>query len=486
MSRAVRVAIIGAGLGGVAAAVSLKRAAIDTFTVFEKAAGPGGVWWQNTYPGCEVDIPSLAYSYSFMPYDWSGTHATQAELQRYVEDVIDRFDIRAHFSFGVGVERAVWDGARKAYTVYTTDGADAEFDLVVSAVGMLSHPKLPDWPGLETFEGPVFHTSRFDHALDLAGRRVAIVGTGSTACQLGPAIAPQVRQLDVYQREPGYVLPKKARVFDDDERRRYRDSPVRRRIDRLKLYRMGHRSHDALRVGTENNKKVEAYFRHYVARTVRDPAVRDLLTPNYPYGCKRPVYASTYFPMFNRDNVSLVPHAVVEVAPDGLIDDTGTKRPADVLILSTGFQAASYLSTVRIQGRGGRDLHDVWAGEPWAFLGVTVPGFPNFFMLYGPNTNGGFSMTTQLEIQAEQLVRVVRRLRRTSALDTRPRLAERVDRWVQGQIAVTMSSAGAGCHNYYHAASGKNVTQWPRSHTVYRIALRALSHWVLTARAGGT
>jgi cation diffusion facilitator CzcD-associated flavoprotein CzcO len=190
--------------------------------------------------------------------------------------------------------------------------------------------------------------------------------------------------------------------------------------------------------------------------------------------------------MFNRDNVSLVPHAVVEVAPDGLIDDTGTKRPADVLILSTGFQAASYLSTVRIQGRGGRDLHDVWAGEPWAFLGVTVPGFPNFFMLYGPNTNGGFSMTTQLEIQAEQLVRVVRRLRRTSALDTRPRLAERVDRWVQGQIAVTMSSAGAGCRNYYHAASGKNVTQWPRSHTVYRIALRALSHWVLTARAGGT
>jgi cation diffusion facilitator CzcD-associated flavoprotein CzcO len=216
------VAIVGAGFGGIAAAVQLKRTGIDSFTVFEKAAGPGGVWFQNTYPGCEVDIPSHAYSFSFMPYDWSGTHAKQTELQRYAEDIIDRFGIREHFRFGDEVQSARWDDSEQAYRVVTVDGGGSWADLLVSAVGMLSHPKVPDWPGLATFDGPVFHTSRYDHGVDLTGKRVALVGTGSSACQLAPTIAPRVRSLDVYQREPGHVLPKRDRVFDDRERGRFR------------------------------------------------------------------------------------------------------------------------------------------------------------------------------------------------------------------------------------------------------------------------
>lgn len=495
--RPIRVAIVGAGLGGIAAAVALTRAGFTDFTVFERAAGPGGVWWQNTYPGCEVDIPSHAYSYSFMPYDWSGTHAGQPELVGYARAVIDRYGIGDRIRFGVTVRQVRWRPERAGYTVRTSAGtpagqpgtgseSESDFDVVVSAVGMLSDPKLPDWPGLDTFAGPVFHTSRYDHDLDLTGKRVAIVGTGSSACQLGPALAPMVGRLDVYQREPGYVLPKRSRRFDDTERRRLAGSATRQRIERLRLFHTGLRTHDALRVGTENHRRAESAFARYLDRTVHDPQVRELLRPAHPYGCKRPVFASTYLPMFNRDNVTLVPHAVREVAPDGLVDDTGTKRPADVLILSTGFQAARYLCSLPVLGRDGTELQRTWDGEPWAFLGLTVPGYPNFFMMYGPNTNGGFSVVAQHEIQADLIVRALRRLRRGrgGSLDTRAGPARRVDRWVQSRIAVTMSSLGTGCHNYFHSASGRNVTQWPMSHTAYRAALRVLAPLVLS-RSGG-
>jgi cation diffusion facilitator CzcD-associated flavoprotein CzcO len=466
------VAIIGAGLGGIATAVRLRRAGIHTFTVFEKADGPGGVWWQNTYPGCEVDIPSHAYSFSFMLYDWSGTHAKQPELQRYAEDVIDRFGIRRHFRFGVEVLGAVWQGDR--YRLSLSDGTETEAELLVSAVGMLSDPKLPDWPGLDDFAGPTFHTSRFDYQVDLAGKRVALIGTGSSACQLGPTIAPTVAKLDVYQREPGHVLPKRNRAFEPGVRARYRQFPLLQRVERFKLFRLGSKTSDALRTGSDHNLRVESYFRHHLAKAVPDQAIRAALTPAYPYGCKRPIFASGWYPMFARDNVELVPRAVTRVTPDGVVDTDGVQRPADVLILSTGFQASNYLASLPVRGADGQWLAEAWNGEPWAFLGMSVPGFPNMLMMYGPNTNGGFSVMTQHEIQADAVVRVARRLRRgrVTALDTDPRLAQRVDRWVQEQIAVTMSTASTGCHNYYHATTGKNVTQWPRSHTVYRLATR--------------
>ncbi len=488
MSGQVRVAIVGAGLGGIAAAVKLTRAGFEHVTVYEKAAGPGGVWWQNTYPGCEVDIPSHAYSFSFMPYDWSGTHAKQPELQRYAEDVIDRFGIRDRFRFGVEVRQAVWTGGR--YRLTLGDGSEAEAELLVSAVGMLSDPKLPDWPGLGRFAGPVFHTSRFDHDVDLAGKRVALIGTGSSACQLGPAIAPRVDRLDVYQREPGHVLPKRYQAFDPRRRARLRRHPLLQRVERARQFRVGRAGAGALRAGSADNLRVDAYFHRYLEKTVADPDTRAALTPGYPYGCKRPIYASGWYPMFARDNVRLIPRAVTRVTPGGVVDACGVERPADVLILSTGFQASNYLASLPVVGLDGRSLARMWDGEPWAFLGLTVPGFPNLVMMYGPNTNGGFSVMTQHEIQAAAVVRIARRLRRAArrgrpaALDTRLGPARRVDRWVQEQIAVTMSAVNGGCGNYYHAASGKNVTQWPRSHTFYRVATRLLLPWALRSAPG--
>jgi cation diffusion facilitator CzcD-associated flavoprotein CzcO len=478
--RSVRIAIAGAGLGGVATAVKLKRAGITSFTVFERKGGAGGVWRQNTYPGCEVDVPSHAYSFSFMSYDWSGTHAKAPELERYVQDVIDEYQIREHFVFGCGIDTAIWSENRGAYIVVTDDGQQLEFDVVVSCVGMLSDVNWPQLPGLDSFAGPVFHTSAYEHEHDLATARVGVIGTGSTACQLVPALAPQVKHLRLFQREPGYVLPKPSRPYTADERVQWVKHPWRQKWDRFRLFRGARRVRDAFKADSDYQTRRRKTCQNFIAKTIDDPELRKTLTPDYPFGCKRPIFASDFYPSLNSDNVSVTPYAVVEVVPDGVIDADGTFHELDVLILATGFKATDYLRTLNVRGRGGRSLKSVWAGEPSAFLGMTVPGFPNFFIVYGPNTNGGWSVMTQLERQAEVIARVAGKIARGRAdiIDTRSQAAAWFDSWVQRQIADKLSSTTAGaCHNYYHSASGKNVTQWPLSHTAYGAALRVLPLW---------
>jgi cation diffusion facilitator CzcD-associated flavoprotein CzcO len=474
--RSLKVAVIGAGLGGVACAVQLRRVGIDDVTVFERAAGPGGVWWHNSYPGCEVDVDSQVYSYSFMPWDWTRSHASRADLQRYVEAVIVEFGIGPWFRYNVSVTSAHWDDAAAAYRLETSDGEAGPFDLVVSCVGMLSDPSMPRWPGMDTFQGPVFHTAAFREDLDFAGRRVALVGTGSTACQLAPRLAEVAGHLDVYQREPGYVLPKKVRDFTEVERARYRRFPVLRRLARWRLLYEGNRAARAFRTADPAQRRITDFHRSYLERKVSDPDVRHALTPTHPYGCKRPVFTSEFYPTFNRPNVTLVPRAVTCLTQRGVLSTDGTERPADIVILATGFRAAEYLSTLEVIGPGGRTLHDTWGDEPWAFLGLTVPGFPNFFMLYGPNTNGGWSICGQLEKQARVVAEVARKMAKSGhrAVDTRPVLAGRYDRWIQSSIRRRRDSTGAACHNYFHSPTGKNVTQWPYSAYMYSIVLRAL------------
>jgi cation diffusion facilitator CzcD-associated flavoprotein CzcO len=344
---------------------------------------------------------------------------------------------------------------------------------------MLSDPNLPDWEGIDTFTGPVFHTSSYDHGQDLRGRRVAIVGTGSTACQLTPALAPVVGSLDLYQREPGYVLPKRVREIDADQHSRHRRYPILRRIDRFKLFMRASNDGKAIRAESRRQRELRQYCLRYIADTLADEGVRAAVTPSYAFGCKRPVLASGFYASLNEPHVNLVPHEVVQVTPKGLIDSTGAHREAEVLILATGFRPTQYLSTLDVRGRGGQSLQEVWNGEPSAFLGVTVPGFPNFFILYGPNTNGGSSVIAQLEIQAELVVRTIRRMGRSRAnvVDTRSGTARRFDSWVQGQIRERLSALTTGCHNYYHTSTGKNVTQWPHSHLVYRALSLLLPYW---------
>jgi cation diffusion facilitator CzcD-associated flavoprotein CzcO len=478
-----RVAVIGGGLAGVLMAVRLKQAGVDDFTVFEREAGPGGVWWRNTYPGCEVDVPSAAYSYSFWNYDWSRTHATQAELRQYVADVIERYGVGGHFRYGVAVKSADWNPDTATYTVEAESGSMGDFDVVVSCLGMLSDPNLPHWPNLDAFRGPVFHTSAYEHQHDLRGKRVAVIGTGSTACQLVPAIAPVAGRVDLYQREPGYILPKHARDYTPEERARYRRSRLRHRVRRLLMIREAQKLGVALDVKHERNEKVRRYCAGIIAKTVRDPETRAAVTPDYAYGCKRPIIASSFYPALNEPNVTLIPRAVADLTPDGVRDVTGVERPADVVVLATGFRAADYLATLDVHGPEGRSLHEVWGAEPSAFLGITVPGFPNLFILYGPNTNGGWSVITQLEIQARLVVRAITRVRPGKrVIDTREGIARRYDRWVQRGIADKLSATAAGCHNYYTAGTGKNVTQWPHTHTAYLLATRLLGPLGLVRR----
>jgi cation diffusion facilitator CzcD-associated flavoprotein CzcO len=475
--RRLRVAIIGAGISGVCTAALLKRAGFD-FTVFEQAAGPGGTWWDNTYPGCEVDGRSILYSFTFMPYDWSGTHAPQRELQQYTEDIIDRFGMRGRFQFSTKVEEAVWDDERCLYRIRLANGEDHEFEALVSALGILNVPKHPDWPGLEEFAGERFHSARWRHDLLLTGKSVAFVGTGSTGAQVVPKLAEIVGDLYVYQRQPGWILPKGERAFTEEERERFHGSPtVERRWRRYRAYRLQKK----LVVGTSNvnaklHKQVQQTALDFIESQIEDPEIRRAVTPDYPLGCKRIVLASTFYQALNRDNVTLVPHAVKRVTREGIISADGVERKVDVLITGTGFHPTEFLNTLDVRGRGGRSIHQFWSGDPRAFVGITVPGFPNFFMCYGPNTNGGPGIMFMAEKQAQAIVRILRRLERSGAraIDTRPAALDRYVRWLDEANRTHMSARYTGCTNYDFAASGRAVLLWPRSGAYYG----AMARWL--------
>jgi len=476
----VRVAIIGSGFGGIALAVKLQRKTSAEFIIFEQASGVGGTWFENRYPGCEVDIPSHAYSFSFIKKDWPRTHATQPELLAYAEEVIDHFGLRDHIRLETKVESVVWNAADRRYTVSTSTGTHEEFDFVVSAVGLLNVPRYPEWPGLDDFEGVKFHTSRWEHDHDLTGKRVAVVGTGSTAAQVVPALAPHVGELTVYQREPGWIEPKFERPYSRRERWVYRNVPFAQRIHRAYQFAKAGRRFRANDVQSRHQAEMRRLCVDYIARSVEDPVTRAALTPDYPWGCKRPIVASTYYTAFNRPNVELVPHAVTRVTANGIVDSTGAERPVDVLVLSTGFQPQQFLANLHVTGVGGRDLHEAWSERATAFLGITVPEFPNFFILYGPNTNGGTSIIAQLERQAEVAVSAIRTIERRGGgcVDTDAEATSRWVRWIDRQLDTHASAMNSGCHNYYTVANGANVTQWPRTHLVYLLATK------LTRRRG--
>jgi len=467
-----RVAIIGGGFGGIAAAVKLQQRGIEDVTIFEAGERPGGTWWHNRYPGCEVDIPSLCYSFSFMAYDWPSTHGSRDELLAYTDAVVERFGLLPRFRLSTRVAAAKWQEDEGEWLLTLADGSTERFRFVVSALGLLSNPKLPDWPGLEHFRGIAFHTSDWDRAPDLTGKRVAVVGTGSTAVQVVPGIAEEAGHVTVFQRQPGWVLPKGERPYTPAERERYRRGRLRFVIDRWRAFHAAFKP-TGFQAGTPDNLAMQAACRGYIEATIEDPATRAAVTPDYPWGCKRPVFSTTFYPTLNRENVMLVAKAVTRVTDRGVVDADGAEHEADVIVMSTGFQPTRFLSTLAVTGPGGRDLQDAFSDRPTAYLGVTVPGFPNLFILYGPNTNGGYAITSMLERQAEVAARRIRTaIRRNATVDTSERATARWTAWVEQQIEENMSAGNdPGCTNYYHSSSGANVTQWP---------LSAFQYWRVT------
>lgn len=467
MTRSETVAVIGAGFAGIVTAVKLRRAGVDV-VVFERSDGVGGTWWENRYPGAETDAASHLYSYSFAPYRWSRTHVRQAEIQAYLEHVAEAFGIRPLVRFKEGVTAVEWDDASAEYVVETGSGARERFGFVVSAVGIFGEPRLPDWPGLESFAGPVVHTAAWDPATDWVGKRVAVVGTGSSAVQVVAALAPEAGHLTVFQRQPGWVLPKRDRDYTAVERRVF-ERRWAQRLDRIRLYLRQERREwrgALFRPGTRHHRWGEAVCRRFIAEIFAErPDLAAAVTPDYPFAGKRPVVSSDFYPALLRENVTLVPRAVSRCTTDGVVDADGVEHPADVLVLATGFEASRYLASLEVRGPGGLDLHRVWGDDPYALLGLMLPGFPNFFVMYGPNTNGGL-IVSNLEHQADFVVHQVTRVRRRRAtsVEARDAVVRRYDDWVQHRLAGTAWARG---RNYYTSASGRIVTQWPEGAAVY-------------------
>ncbi|MFO1281569.1 MAG: NAD(P)/FAD-dependent oxidoreductase [Burkholderiales bacterium] len=465
------VAIIGAGFGGIAAAVRLKQAGFDDLTLFEQSPGPGGTWWDNRYPGAECDVEIAFYQFSFMPKDWPRTHASAPEIQAYVESVIDRFHLGDRIRYSTAVTSVVWDDVEHRYNVVTRDGASSRFDVVVSAVGLLNVPRYPAWPGLEDFDGPRFHTARWEHQHDLSGKRVAVVGAGSSAAQVVPAIASIAREVLMFWREPAYVMPKNERDLSAAERRTLASRFGLWRA-RARVFWRIERDVSVREPTSARQRRARAAYAEYRDRLFADrPDLRTAMSPEYPYACKRPVLSTNLFPALKRENVRVVTRSVERVTRAGLVDSEGVEHAVDAIVMATGFTPWNFLRTFEVVGRAGRTLHGVWGDEPEAYLGLQVAGFPNFFMMYGPNTNF-FCVTFMLERQADYIVRAVRRLRRgrATAIDVRRSFMDAYNRALDRSLSG--KALEAGCSNYYHSASGRNVVTFPWRGSVYALLTR--------------
>ena len=472
----VRVAVIGAGFGGLGAGIRLRQAGVTDFVILERAACLGGTWRDNTYPGCACDIPSHLYSFSFAPNpDWAHSFSRQPEIWDYLEGVADRHGLRGHLRFGAEVTEARWDAGPARWRLRTGHG-DLTADVVISAAGPLSEPRLPDIPGLATFPGEVFHSARWDHGARLDGKRVAVVGTGASAIQIVPEIQPGVARLVLFQRTPAWVLPRRDRAITEPERWIYRHVPPAQRLARLGNYLAREPASGAFVAKPGILKAAQRIAARHLARSVADPVLRGKLTPHYVMGCKRILLSSDFYPALVRPNVEVVGAGLARVDGRTAIAGDGTARDVDVIILATGFRAAEMPIAGRITGAGRLTLAQTWGGDMRALRGTTVPGFPNLCLVVGPNTGlGHSSMIHIIESQLRYILDYLAVLDRTgaAALDARPGALERWCADIEARMASSVWATG-GCVSWYLNAAGHNTTLWPGSTLRFRRATRHL------------
>ncbi|WP_083976511.1 flavin-containing monooxygenase [Kitasatospora azatica] len=477
----VHVLVVGAGFSGIGAAIRLRRAGVRDLLVLEEASQLGGTWRENTYPGCACDVPSTLYSYSFTPRTaWSRVFAGQPEIQAYLRATAEQHGLGSVLRCGVQVRGARWDPAAGRWLLETSDGPYSAAVLVI-ATGQWHVPRRLEVPGIEEFAGPVLHTARWDQSIDLTGRRVAVVGTGASAVQLVPAVAARAAAVHLFQRTAQWVLPKP-------------DLPVPAAVNQVLDHLPGSRG--ALRAGQYALQEGFGYaFRHprlarlletgaraHLRLAVRDRQLRQALTPDYRLGCKRLLTSSTFYQALSQPHVRLHPTAVTAVRGNEILGADGTVAQADVLVTATGFRMGELPLARSLHGTNGQTLHDTWGGEPQAYLGTTVSGFPNLFLLLGPNLLGGStSAITVLEAQLTYLTAALAHLDRTGhrALEVRPATQAAHNEAVQQALRTTVYNSG-GCTSYYFSPSGRNTFAWPWS--TGRLT-RHLSHFDPTAYA---
>ncbi|MDT5091714.1 MAG: cyclohexanone monooxygenase [Mycobacterium sp.] len=473
--RGLSVGIIGAGPGGLALGIFLRKAGFRNFTIFDREDGVGGTWRINTYPGLACDVKSHLYSYSFdLNPDWSRLWSGQPEILQYFERCAQRYELKPNLRLNTEICSATWDTEVQAWTLTTAAGERHIFDVVVSAVGLFTQPVMPDLIEEEPFTGTVMHSARWDHSVDLTDSRVALLGTGSTASQLLPELAKTAQKVYSVQRSPTWILPKPDRSYTERERWLFAHIPFAKKIYRTRLWLRSEANISVIENGSDKTQEFKALAVGMLESAVADDELRAKLTPDHPLGCKRLVFSSDFVPALTQTNVDVVSSPARSLRSRTLVTEDGTELDVDVVVCATGYAAADYLGQIDVVGERGMSLRQTWHDGAYAYLGMAVPGFPNFFMLYGPNTNvGSNSVIFMLEAQAHYIVRALRYMRRKGKSyigvrqETMADFTAKIDRWMEGTVWTTR------CHNYFRAANGRVVTQWPRS---------ARAFWTLTRR----
>jgi cation diffusion facilitator CzcD-associated flavoprotein CzcO len=456
------IAIIGAGFSGLGTAIRLREQGIEDFVVLERHEDVGGTWWANTYPGCACDVPSHLYSLSFAPNpDWTQTYSPQPEIRAYLQRLAREHDLYRSIRLGTTVTEAAWDDNAGRWNLETSAGP-VSARVLISGVGSLAEPRLPDVPGLESFAGTMFHSARWDHGHDLTGQRVAAIGTGASAIQFVPAIAPKVAALHVFQRTAPWVVRHTNRRITRLERRLFRRLPALQRATRAGVY-VGR---ELLVLGFVKNPRlmrvVERVARTHLRAQVPDPELRAKVTPDYTIGCKRILPSNDWYPALARPNVELVTSPIREVRPHSIVAADGSERPVDTIVFGTGFHVTDAPVGEWVRGRGGRRLADVWKGSPRAHLGCTVAGFPNLFLLLGPNTGlGHSSMIYMIESQISHVIAALRVMRERGATvaEVRAEVQDAYNRELDEKLAGTVWMTG--CSSWYLDETGRNPTLWP-------------------------
>lgn len=460
--RHVQIAVSGTGFAGLGAAIRLKQAGFHDFLVFERAEEVGGTWRDNSYPGCACDVESDLYSFSFAPNpSWSRLFSPQPEILAYLRRCAEDFGILPHVRFGHEIREAAFNDAEQRWYLETSHGTFTA-DVLIGGSGPLSEPSIPNLKGLSSFKGKVFHSARWDHAYDLAGKRVGVVGTGASAIQFVPAIQPRVAHLTLFQRTPAWVVPRIDREVSEREHRLYRALPFTQRLSRAAIYAR----REAFVLGFRNPsimRYVEKFALRYLERKVPDPILRKKLTPNFRLGCKRVLISQDYLPALNQPNVHVETSSIVEVRAHSIVTADGQEHEVDALIFGTGFHVTDIPFAHRVRNGAGHTLHDAWQGSPSAHYGTTVAGFPNLFLLLGPNTGlGHTSVVLMIESQLKIVLGALEHMRRHRCATVEPRLeAQQAYNAELAQKTEGTVWTSGGCASWYIDESGRNSTLWP-------------------------
>ena len=457
-------------------AIALKKAGINSFAILEKANDVGGTWRDNHYPGCACDVQSHLYSFSFEPNpNWTRMYAPQPEIKKYLQHCARKYGLLPHLQFGQEVKKAIYDEKNKLWRLETAAGKTLTARMVVSGMGGLSTPAYPNIKGLDQFKGVTFHSQDWQHDYPLEGKKVAVIGTGASAIQFVPQIVPKVGRLDLYQRTPPWIMPKPDRAITSAERALFKYAPKTQEAMRNAIYLQLESRVLGFVVNPQIMKLAELQARRHIRQSIKDPALRKKVTPDYTFGCKRVLISNDYLPSLAQPNVDVITHGIKEVRANSIIGDDGQERQVDAIIFGTGFKAQDPIPRGAVFGKGGVDLIDTWQEGAQAYLGSAVNGFPNFFMLMGPNTGlGHSSMVFMIEAQAQYIVQCLNTIRDRglSYMDVRKDVQASYTRDIQQRLQKSVWASG--CQSWYLSADGHNGAAWPGFTWQYWLVTRRL------------